>query len=195
MPWNGIPDEAHRTPRWVRFRLGRCEQDPPTPQLDSGKRRLATPRARRPVAGRISSQPAGGCPAAGGISPAPLNGRPAVGGATSNSNRRTRPGTKGYINSAWSGPRCLQRAYVKSAAAAFPLGDLRESESSLRSTRATGIVPPGFYGWKPWKSQITIQSSHTPSLLHSPLQHPTGKLLTGMESALSQTLPAPELHP
>ena len=42
-------------------------------------------------------------------------------------------GNEGLHQLRQSGPRCLQRAYVKSAAAAFPLGDLRESESSLRS--------------------------------------------------------------
>ena len=76
-----------------------------------------------------------------------------------------------------------------------PLGDLRESESSLRSDPGSREAPPGFYGGKPWKSLKTIQSSHTPGPLHSPLQHPTGKLLTGMEPALSENLPAPELHP
>ena len=48
----------------TRWRLGLARE----------RRRLATPRARRPVAGRISSQPADGCPAPGGINSPLLNG-------------------------------------------------------------------------------------------------------------------------
>jgi len=33
-------------------------------------------------------------------------------------------------------------------------------------------APPGFYGGKSWKSQITIQWWHTPGRLHSPLEDP-----------------------
>ena len=167
--WNAAPGmgSGRDTGSNTRKRLG----------LDRDRRRLATPRARRPVAGRISSQPADGCPA---IQRDQLRTaeRCPTGEGLNTPTRWTGPETKGYINSACSGPRCLQRAYVKSAAAAFPLGDLRESESSLRSDPGSRETPPGFYGGKPWKSQITIQLSPTPGPLHSPLEAPPRKTVT-----------------
>ena len=83
--------------------------------------------------------------------PKPPGQCPAAGGATSNSNRRAGPVTKGYINSVWSVPRCLRRATSTPQRQHSLLGDPRESESGPSGpTRGTGIVPPGFYGRKHW---------------------------------------------
>ena len=43
------------------------------------------------------------------------------------------------------GPRCLRRTNVKLRSGSIP------SWAILRSTRATGITHPGFYGRKPWR--------------------------------------------
>ena len=66
-------------------------------------------------------------------------------GPTSNFNRRTEPRTKDQGQLRRFGPSCLRRTNVKLRSGSIP------SWETLRSTRATGITHPGFYGWKPWK--------------------------------------------
>ncbi len=49
-------------------------------------------------------------------------------------------------------PCWLRRTNVNSALPAIPSWATgQESESSVRSDPGSGITPPGFYGWKPWR--------------------------------------------
>ena len=100
-----------------------------------------TLRTRGPVEGIVSSRPAGGCPATGGISSRPLNG------ARREKDLTLQPpdwtGEEGLEHSNHR-PVLLAESYVRSAAAAFPLGDLRESESSLRSDPGNRDRAPSF---------------------------------------------------
>ena len=178
------------TAPWDGFGLGRREQYPQATRPGSGPEAFGhasypAPSGGKdqfPASGRVSSAGrdqlpiAELCPAGEGLRH-PYHRIAQREKDLNTPTRWTEPGTESYVKSAWSGPRCLRRAYVKSAAAAFPLGDFGESESSLRSDPGSRETPPAFYGGKRWKSQITIQWSHTPSPLHSPLQHPTGKVL------------------
>ena len=99
------------------------------------------------------------CPTEGAINPNRKTRCPA--GEAINSNRKTSaqrvkdqrqtstagrgPRTKDQGQLRRFGPSCLRRTNVKLRSGSIP------SWETLRSTRATGITHPGFYGWKPWK--------------------------------------------
>ena len=94
------------------------------------------------------------------ISPNSPNRCPAGEGPTSNFNRRTEPRTKDQCQLRRFGPRCLRRTNVKLRSGSIP------SWETLRSTRATGITHPGFYGGKPWRkpdSTTIIDRSQNPN--------------------------------
>ena len=68
------------------------------------------------------------------------------------------------------GPRCLRRTNVKLRSGSIP------SWETLRSTRATGITHPGFYGWKPWKSLTTHPLLPRPTPQREGFRHPFRRL-------------------
>ena len=133
-------------------------------------RRLVTPRARCPVAERISSQPADGCAAAGGISSEPLNGArrerdlntPTRWTARREKDlntptRWTGPGTESCVKSAWPGPRCLRRATSNPQRQRSLLGTFGRANHPYGQPGQQGIVPPGFL----WRETLEKPDNHS----------------------------------
>ena len=117
-----------------------------------------TLRPQNPAEGAINSSRQTSAQRDEAISPNSPNRCPAGEGPTSNFNRRTEPRTKDQCQLRPFGPRCLRRTNVKLRSGSIP------SWATLRSTRATGITHPGFYGRKPWRkpnSAIIITAPET----------------------------------
>ena len=118
--------------------------------------------------------PPDGCPAAGGISSEPLNGAlrkrdlntPTAG---LDRGRRARSNPPGPVRAA-----CGELRQIRGGS--IPSWGLWGERIILTVNPGSRETPPAFYGPKRWKSLKTIQSSHTPGPLHSPFQHPTGKV-------------------
>ena len=100
----------------------------------------------------------------------PPNWCPRGEGPTSNFNRRTGPRTKDQCQLRRFGPRCLRRTNVKLRIDSIP------SWETLRSTRATGITHPGFYGWKPWKKPNNAPIITAPTTQREGFRHPFRRL-------------------
>ena len=128
----------------------------PTEEAINSNRRTGARRLER-----SNSDAPGGCPTAEG--------------PTSNSNRRTGPGTKGFINSAWSGPRYLRRATSNPQRQHSLVGDpSRERIRSVRSYPGNRDRAPRFL-WsetlvKPNNAVIVAAFAAAKEVLQHPLR-------------------------
>ena len=132
----GMPGEAHRALQWVGVPAGAPRAVPGNASAWVRTERDQAPRSRGPAPGAINPSRQ-----TGAQQPEELRQTPT---------RRAGPGTKGFINSVWSGPRCLRRATSNPQRQHSLAGTFRRANHPYGQTRATGIVPPGFYGRKPW---------------------------------------------
>ena len=134
----------------------------------------AGPTAASPVSDDRSGQllSLDGCPATGRISSQPLNGCPAAGGATSNSDRRTGPGTESCVKSAWSGPRCLRRATSNPQRQRSLLGTLGRANHPYGQPGQQGVVPPGFLWLETLANPDNIAIITVIDTEKDPLRHP-----------------------
>ena len=142
MPWDA-PWDGFLVKRAAHF-------NGPGGRVPAGAPRAMPGNASAWVRTKRDQTPRSRCPATGAINPNSPDWCPTAGGAASNSNRRTGPGTKGYVNSVWSGPRCLRSARSNPQRQHSLVGTFRRANHPYGHTRATGIAPPGFYGRKPW---------------------------------------------
>ena len=69
------------------------------------------------------------------------------------------------------GPSCVRRTNVKLRSGSIP------SWETLRSTRATGITHPGFYGWKPWKKPNNASIITAPGTRCEGFRRPTAQIV------------------
>ena len=88
-----------------------------------------------------------------------------------NFNRRTEPRTKDQGQLRRFGPSCLRRTNVKFRSGSIP------SWETLKSTRATGITHPGFYGWKPWKKPNNASIITAPGTRCEGFRRPTTQIV------------------
>jgi len=168
-PWLGIPRRGLDSGRGAASRAVNAS-------ARVGTQRDQPPRPRCLATRAVNPNSPDGCPADPGGQPGPLDGArqleelrqtPTAG---LDRGRRAASNPPGPVRAACGELRQIRSGSIPS----WGLWGERIIPTVYPGNRES--CPQDFYGGKPWKSQITIQSLHTPSPLHSPLQHPTGKM-------------------